>query len=65
VITQEKDEETFGSVFKKETQGQVAPTLEKTVAELADAYAAVAMRLTESVRQLNEGQQTFDTVLSL
>ncbi len=62
VVSQEKDEEIFGSVFKQETQGQIAPTLEKTVAELADANPTVAMGLTESVRQLNEGQQTFDAV---
>jgi len=46
VITQEKDKEIFRSVFKKETHGQVTPTLEKTVAKLADANPAVAMRLT-------------------
>ena len=62
VVTQEEDEEIFGSVFKQETQGQVAGALEKTVAELADANPAVAMGLPEGIRQLNEGQQTFDPI---
>lgn len=62
VVAQEKDEELFGSVFKQEPQGQVASTLEKPVAELADANSAAAMRLTEGVDQLNEGQHAFDPV---
>lgn len=62
MVAQEKYEEFFGSVFKQEPQGQVASTLEKPAAELADANSAVAMRLTERVDQLNQGQQAFNPV---
>jgi hypothetical protein len=62
VVAQEENKEIFGSIFEEETQAQVAPALEKPVAQLANANPAMAMRLAEGVRQLDEGQQAFDAI---
>jgi hypothetical protein len=62
VVAQKKDEEIFWSILKDEPQGQVAPTLEKAVAELANADSPMAIRLTEGLCQLNECQQAFDAL---
>ncbi len=60
VVAQEEDEESFRAVLKQEAQGQVASALEETIAKLADANPAVAMRLAKSVGQLEKGEQALD-----
>jgi hypothetical protein len=59
MVAQEPHLDRVVQIEKQEAKLPVPAALEQVPAQLADANAAVGVRLTESLRQLEEGVPTF------